>query len=200
VFTVYLNLYKDEKKNQIIKVACELFAKNGYYNTTMPDIANASDMSVGNLYNYFESKEELAKETMLTVSKLVGEKLSYINSLNVSVKEKINLFVRNFFDVAKHEPQLMSYFLKVFLVNREVFKDGCEGFACVKEIVTETMILLSDGVEKGELRNQEFFTAFSTMMGSIGGIVFLYYEGVLDNDLEYYEPYISENIYMALKA
>lgn len=191
---------KDEKKNQIIKAACELFAKNGYYNTTMPDIANALGMSVGNLYNYFESKEELAKETMLTVSRLVGEKLSYINSLNVSVREKINLFVRNFFDIAKHEPQLMNYFLKVFLVNREVFKDGCEGFACVKEIVAETMILLSDGVEKKELRNQEFFTAFSTMMGSIGGIVFLYYEGVLDNDLEYYEPYISENIYMALKA
>lgn len=191
---------KDEKKNQIIKVACELFAKNGYYNTTMPDIAKASGMSVGNLYNYFESKEELAKETMLTVSKLVGEKLSYINSLNVSVKEKISLFVRNFFDIAKHEPQLMSYFLKVFLVNREVFKNGCEVFTCVKEIVTETMILLSDGVEKGELRNQEFFTAFSTMMGSIGGMVFLYYEGVLDNDLDYYEPYISENIYMALKA
>ena len=191
---------KDEKKNQIIKVACELFAKNGYYNTTMPDIAKASGMSVGNLYNYFESKEELAKETMLNVSKLVGEKLSYINFLNVSVKEKISLFVRNFFDIAKHEPQLMSYFLKVFLVNREVFKNGCEGFACVKDIVTETMILLSDGVEKGELRNQEFFTAFSTMMGSIGGMVFLYYEGVLDNDLDYYEPYISENIYMALKA
>jgi len=55
------------------------------------------------------------------------------------------------------------------LVNREVFKDGCEGFACVKDIITETMILLSDCVEKGELRNQEFFTAFSTMMGSIGG-------------------------------
>lgn len=191
---------KDEKKNQIIKVACELFAKNGYYNTTMPDIAKASGMSVGNLYNYFESKEELAKETMLTVSKLVGEKLSYINSLNVSVKEKISLFVRNFFDIAKHEPQLMSYFLKVFLVNREVFKNGCEVFTCVKEIVTETMILLSDCVEKGELRNQEFLTAFSTMMGSIGGMVFLYYEGVLDNDLDYYEPYISENIYMALKA
>jgi len=191
---------KDEKRNQIIKVACELFAKNGYYNTTIPDIANALGMSVGNIYNYFESKEELAKETMLTVSKLVGEKLSYINSLNISTKEKIELFVKNFFDIAKNEPELMNYFLKVFLVNREVFKDGCEGFTCVKDIITETMILLSDGVEKKELRNQEFFTAFSTMMGSIGGIVFLYYEGVLDNDLDYYGPYISENIYMALKA
>lgn len=191
---------KDEKRNQIIKVACELFAKNGYYNTTIPDIANALGMSVGNIYNYFESKEELAKETMLTVSKLVGEKLSYTNSLNISTKEKIELFVKNFFDIAKNEPELMNYFLKVFLVNREVFKDGCEGFTCVKDIITETMILLSDGVEKKELRNQEFFTAFSTMMGSIGGIVFLYYEGVLDNDLDYYGPYISENIYMALKA
>ncbi len=193
-------ILKDKRRKEILQTACKIFAEKGYYNTTMPDIAKALNMSVGNLYNYFESKEEMAKEVMMHVSKLVGEKLSYVNSLKKSTKEKIELFVKSFFNIAKEEPYLMNYFLKVFLVNREIFKEGCEAFTCLKEVITETMILLSEGVEKKELRNQEFFTAFSTMMGSIGGIVFLYYEGLLEKDFDYYKPFISQNIYMALKT
>jgi len=34
---------KEEKRLQIIRIACKLFAEKGYYNTTMPDIAKAPD-------------------------------------------------------------------------------------------------------------------------------------------------------------
>ncbi|GAB6072937.1 hypothetical protein JCM14244_13140 [Venenivibrio stagnispumantis] len=52
-------LTKEQKKEEIVNVACKLFAEKGYYNTTIPDIAENLGMSVGNLYNYFSSKEEL---------------------------------------------------------------------------------------------------------------------------------------------
>ncbi len=191
---------KEERKIQIIKTACKLFAKKGYYNTTMPDIAKELGMSVGNLYNYFESKEELAKEIMLTVSRWVAERLRSINEENIPVKEKIREFVKSFFEIALREPELVEYFLRVFLANREVFKDGCEGFACVGEVVTEVGVLLSKGVESGELRNQDFFSAFVTLMGPIGGIVFLHGEGVLEKPLMKYADDIALNIWNALKA
>lgn len=191
---------KEERKIQIIKTACQLFAKKGYYNTTMPDIAKELGMSVGNLYNYFESKEELAKEVMLTVSRWVAERLRSINEENIPVKEKIREFVKSFFEIALREPELVEYFLRVFLANREVFKDGCEGFACVGEVVTEVGVLLSKGVESGELRNQDFFSAFVTLMGPIGGIVFLHGEGVLEKPLMEYVDDIALNIWNALKT
>ncbi|MEZ0360874.1 MAG: TetR/AcrR family transcriptional regulator [Hydrogenobacter sp.] len=190
---------KEKRKLEIIRVACKLFSEKGYYNTTIPDIAQALGMSVGNLYNYFESKEELAKEIMLTVSRWVGEKLKKVNEMKVSVKEKIYEFTKAFFETALSEPELINYFLRVFLVNREIFKEGCEGFACVGEVITEVMVLLSDGVERGELRNQNFFPAFTTIMGPLGGMVFLYHEGVLDKPLMEYTDEVAENIWNALK-
>ncbi len=191
---------REEKKLQIVRVACRLFATRGYYNTTMPEIAKELGMSVGNLYNYFPSKEELAKEVMLTASGWVAERLKAINEENTSTREKIRKLVISFFSISLKEPELIDYFLRVFLANREVFKGGCEGFACVGEVVTEIMVLLSKGVEKGELRNQDFFTAFVSIMGPMGGIVFLNGEGVLEKPLEHYVDSVSENIWNALKA
>ncbi|WP_448583273.1 TetR/AcrR family transcriptional regulator [Thermocrinis sp.] len=194
------SLLKEKRKLDIIKTACKLFSEKGYYNTVIPDIANALGMSVGNIYNYFESKEELAKEIMITVSNYVAERLSKINQENISTREKIYRFTEEFFKMALNEPELINYFLRVFLVNREIFKEGCEGFACVAGVVTEVMILLSDGIEKGELRNQSFFPAFTTIMGPLGGMVFLHNEGVLEKPLMEYKDEVAENIWNALKA
>jgi len=191
---------KQEKRLQIIKTACKLFAEKGYYNTAMPDIAEELGMSVGNLYNYFSSKEELAKEIMITVSSWIAERIRKINEKDIPVKEKIYELVKSFIDIALKEPELIHYFLRVFLSNRDVFEKDCIGFACVGDVVTEIGILLAEGVSKGELRNQDFFSAFVTIMGPLGGIVFLHGEGVLQKPLIEYADEIAENIWRALKA
>ena len=83
--------------------------------------------------------------------------------------------------------------------NREVFKQGCEGFLCVGEFVTEVMILLDEGAQNKEFREQDFFPAFAMIMGSLGGFAFLSGEAVLDKDLLEYSDSIADNIYRALK-
>jgi len=191
---------KEQKRLEIIRAACKLFAEKGYYNTTIPHIAQAVGMSVGNIYNYFESKEALAKEIMITVSNWVGERLRKIEEMDVDYREKIRLFVKSFFEIAVEEPELINYFLKVFLVNREVFSEGCEGFACIASVITEVMVFLSNGIERGELRNQSFYPAFTTIMGPLGGMVFLHSEGLLDKPLMDYVDEVSENLWRALKA
>ncbi|NPB08157.1 MAG: TetR/AcrR family transcriptional regulator [Aquificae bacterium] len=190
---------KEEKKLEIIRTACKLFAERGYHNTSVPDIAQALGMSVGNFYNYFSSKEELAREIMITASRWIGEKLRKINQEEIPTREKIRKFVRSFFEISLEEPELIHYFLRVFLANRDVFKEDCYGFSCVGDVVTEVMVLLSDGVERGELRNQDFFPAFVTLMGPLGGMVFLHGEGVLEKPLLDYTDEVAENIWRALR-
>jgi AcrR family transcriptional regulator len=191
---------KEEKKQAIVKTACKLFAEKGYYNTTIPDIAEALGMSVGNLYNYFKSKEELAKYIMQYSSHLLGQEIRKINEMDISTKEKIYLLVKRFIEIAEENPELIEYFLRVFLSNREVFENGCEGFLCVSEVVTEIMLFLEEGVRKGDLRNQDLFTAFVTVMGPLGGIVFLKGEGMLPKKPIEYVDELAENIWRALKA
>ncbi|WP_457627025.1 TetR/AcrR family transcriptional regulator [Persephonella sp.] len=191
---------KEEKKKEIVRVACRLFAQRGYYNTTIPDIAEEMGMSVGNLYNYFKSKEELAKYIMQYSSRLLGEEIRKINEENIPTKEKIYKIVRKFFEIGQQQPELIEYFLRVFLSNREVFEEGCEGFLCVQEVVTELMLFLEEGGRKGDLRQQDFFPAFVTLMGPLGGMVFLQGEKVLPKTPLEYSDELAENIWRALKA
>jgi len=71
---------------------------------------------------------------------------------------------------------------------------------CVSSFITEIMIFFDDGVSSGELRDQDFFSAFGLFMGYLGGMVFLNGEGVLPNDIESYIDDISNNIFNALRA
>jgi len=192
-------LDKETKKENILKIALKLFSTNGFYSTTIPDIAKAVGMSVGNFYNYFKSKDILAKELIMYISEYIGKNIREINEKEISTQEKIEQIVKMYFEMAEAHPEMIEYFLRVYLSNREVFKDGCEGMICVSPFVTELMIFFEEGVKKGDLRDQDFFSAFGLFMGYLGGMVFLNGEEILPHPICEYKTSISENIYNALK-
>lgn len=188
------------KRESIIQTALQLFSRNGFHKTTIPDIAKSLEMSVGNLYNYFSSKDILAKEIIKYTSEALGAEIKTINNMDIPTDEKIFKIVEVYFTMAQEKPEMIEYFLRVYLSNREVFNDGCEGMICVSGFITEIMIFFDDGVETGALRNQDFFSAFGLFMGYLGGMVFLKGEDVLPKKIEFYIDDISRNIYNALKA
>lgn len=51
--------YREEAKKRILDAASSEFAKNGYGDTTMDDIAKRIGVSKGAVYQYFQSKESL---------------------------------------------------------------------------------------------------------------------------------------------
>ncbi|NPA29890.1 MAG: TetR/AcrR family transcriptional regulator [Epsilonproteobacteria bacterium] len=191
---------KEARRGQIIETALALFAQKGFYATTIPDIAEKTGMSVGNLYNYFPSKEAMAQEIIRYVSTMLGETIHEINESALTTKEKIRRIVRFYFGLCEERPELIEFFLRVYLANREVFHDGCEGMICVAPFMTEIMVFFEEGVRAGDLRNQDFFSAFGLFMGYLGGMAFLNGERILPKNLEDYADEIADNIYGALKA
>lgn len=191
---------KQLKKEQIMQSALELFASKGFYSTTIPDIALSLKMSVGNMYNYFKSKDVLAREIIKYISVYLGKKLREINEEDISTKEKTRKIIEEYFKTASLKPEMIDYLLRIYLSNREVFKDGCEGMLCVNEFVTEIMIYFEEGVKCKDLREQDFFSAFGLFMGYLGGMVFLKGENVLPKDLNDYVDDITFNIYKALST
>jgi len=191
---------KQQRKEDIMQGALELFASKGFYNTTIPDIAKQLKMSVGNMYNYFKSKDILAKEIISFISKYLGNKLKDINEQDITTKEKTRKIIEVYFKIASIKPEMIDYFLRIYLSNREVFADGCEGMICVNEFVTEIMIYFEEGVACGDLRDQDFFSAFGLFMGYLGGMVFLKGEDMLPQKLNDYVDDVSFNIYKALSV
>jgi AcrR family transcriptional regulator len=189
---------KQQKREQILESALELFALKGFYSTTIPDIAAALKMSVGNMYNYFKSKDILAKEIIKYISSYLGKKIREVNEQDISTEEKTRKIIEVYFKTAMLKPQMIDYFLRIYLSTREVFNEGCEGMLCVNEFVTEIMIYFEEGVKCGDLRDQDFFSAFGLFMGYLGGMVFLKGENILPKELNEYVDDIAFNIYKAL--
>ena len=52
----------DDRHAQILAAAERCFARAGFHRTTMNDIAGEAGMSAGNLYRYFDSKDEVVAQ------------------------------------------------------------------------------------------------------------------------------------------
>ncbi len=48
-----------DKRSAILRAATRVFARNGYFNSKVADIARAADVADGTVYLYFKSKEEI---------------------------------------------------------------------------------------------------------------------------------------------
>ncbi|MDO4556920.1 MAG: helix-turn-helix domain-containing protein [Lachnospiraceae bacterium] len=55
---------KEEIQTIILQSAEELFAKKGYRNTTIADIAKNAGISVGNIYRYYKGKEQILEDVL----------------------------------------------------------------------------------------------------------------------------------------
>src|SRR2546421_8101525 len=48
-----------DKRQAILRAAIRVFARNGYFNSKVADIARAAGVADGTVYLYFKSKEEI---------------------------------------------------------------------------------------------------------------------------------------------
>ena len=85
-----MTVSKNTKTRQnLIKVARELFAEQGKKNVTMNDIAEASKKGRRTLYTYFKSKEDIYKAVIDNELALILDKLILVSKENTEPEEKL---------------------------------------------------------------------------------------------------------------
>jgi len=68
----------EEKRTRIEEAARELFIKRGFHATSMRDIAAGADASLGNLYNYYRTKEDILESIIARYQKVIDARLRAI--------------------------------------------------------------------------------------------------------------------------
>jgi len=82
-------IMKKNRYNEILDVATELFAKNGYRATSVREIAESVNITKATLYHYFKSKEEILFSILNKVMDEALEELKKISRLNIPPEEKL---------------------------------------------------------------------------------------------------------------
>ncbi len=94
---------KKTSKEEILQHSIKLFKLNGYYNTSMANIADACGLIKGSIYHHFKSKEEIGLESLKYIHKYFEENIySIAYRKNLSGLKKIELFVKKTDDYFLH--------------------------------------------------------------------------------------------------
>ncbi len=92
-----------ERRDQLLRVARDIFAERGYPATTMDDIASAAGFTKPILYQHFSSKEALYNELVQNASGQLLEALATATKNVSNPREIVESAFRGYFDVIMHE-------------------------------------------------------------------------------------------------
>lgn len=90
----------EERKQEIVETALELFSEKGYDNTTIQDIADRMNVATGLCYRYFKSKQEIFAATSDYYAKQIVEKLHENLPKESSIIEQFNFIIQALFEYA----------------------------------------------------------------------------------------------------
>lgn len=160
---------KEQRRQLIIFKALELFAKKGYSDTKIGDIAKAADMSVGLMFHYFESKEQLYEELvrMGADGTNIPKDLNFENPLDY-----FDRFLKELFKYAKEQPWVFYLFVLMAQARRS---DGIpphiREIAMSVDQVEQSAEIIAAGQKYGYFREGDPYTLSFTFWSSVQGIM-----------------------------
>lgn len=134
-------------REKLIEVARQLFAHKGVENTTMNDIASASEKGRRTIYTYFKSKRDIYNAVVKNESELIVERLSNIPAQSLSPEEKLMNFIFVRFDAIKELVTRNGSLRAGFF--RDVRKVERARRGTLNQECSILMEILSEGVDKG---------------------------------------------------
>ena len=84
---------KDQNRENILKIAREIFSKYGYKKTTLDDIANAVRKGKSSLYYYFKSKEDLFQAVIMKEVDILAHELEIVINRNTDPVDKLRDYI-----------------------------------------------------------------------------------------------------------
>ncbi|MGN1400486.1 MAG: TetR/AcrR family transcriptional regulator [Bacillus sp. (in: firmicutes)] len=87
------------RRNQMIKGAVALFKEKGYHRTTTREIAKASGFSIGTLYEYIRTKEDVLYLVCDSIYEQVKEKIEKALSGQEGTIESLKIGIANYMKV-----------------------------------------------------------------------------------------------------
>jgi AcrR family transcriptional regulator len=111
----------DNRKQEFLDTALDLFYEKGYENTTINDIIDKVGLSKGAFYHYFNSKEEVL-ETI--ARQYVEKKLNIVEKVvkeeNLNALEKLNKIIADMLDFKLQYSEIRWKIFKIITRNNNI--------------------------------------------------------------------------------
>ena len=135
-------------RDKFIEVARQLFARKGVENTTMNDIASASDKGRRTIYTYFKNKRDIYNAVVESESDKLLMNLRLIVAKPISAEEKFREYVACRFETMR---EIVS---RNGSLRAGFFRDLRKVDRARKQISKKEIALLREILEEGQLKGE----------------------------------------------
>jgi AcrR family transcriptional regulator len=88
-------------REDVLDAAARAFAKRGYHDTTMKDVATELGLTPGALYSYFESKESLFGAVVERMRSMLHEAIEAPIPAGMSLEHEVELLLLRLFEITE---------------------------------------------------------------------------------------------------
>jgi len=158
---------KDVNRENILKIARDIFSKYGFKKTTLDDIANAVRKGKSSLYYYFNSKEDLFQAVIMKEVEILAHELEIVINRNTDPVDKLRDYIltklATFRNLANFYHAIENDVTAVGFIDEVKRKYEQDEIRMIKRILIE-------GVRKNEFEIYDFNLAAIGITTAIKGL------------------------------
>lgn len=131
----------ETRRMEIVNAAVELFVKKGFHKTTVREIARKFGMSVGTLYEYIRTKEDILFLVCDYIHSSVGTRVKPSLSITGNAREKLVNAIRSYYKIID---EMQDYIIFLYqetkslppAARKYIFESEREMTAIFEEIIS----------------------------------------------------------------
>ncbi len=177
-------------KKKIFEFCIREFARAGYANVSIRNISKGAGISIGAIYYYFSSKEQIGQFLYDKTTEIILNRIRLGIQKAPNDKEALKSIIYNLFDMSEKEPHLMEFILyvkhKEFLPNAPPICSS-KPFEFIKNFIKEK-------IDSGVFRDMDIVIASALIMGPVIRIIQLRMDNILKNDIRLYTESLLNGI------
>lgn len=197
VKTIYYLIMIAKTKDILVDVARKLFAEKGFENTTMNDIALASQKGRRTLYTYFKSKEDIYFAVVETELDQIKNRLDDVMQKDLRPDDKLVDFIYTHLDTIKDIVNRNGNLKADFFSNISVVEKVRRKLDLRERVMLK--IILEKGIEEGLFSVEDPYFAALMINNAVKGMEVPYIRGELEYQMKNKRKQITNFLFFGLK-
>jgi AcrR family transcriptional regulator len=142
---------EEATRQSILRAARDVFVAKGFHEATTHDVARAAGLSVGSIYTYFASKDELIRECVLAANRAESDAVLHDIRSGGSAEVGIRRAISGWYRFTVEAPGVPSFLAEAWAVasRKPLIRDMVARRH--ERIVTVAAVVLQEGVAEGGL-------------------------------------------------
>ncbi len=171
-------------QDQVLQAALKLFARKGYFNTSLTDIKDAVGLkSTSGIYQFFKTKQAIAQTLRENVLDSLSISIDDIRRRNRKASDQLREIVDLLFKLTDEAPEVIQF---LFFIKMDDFLPEATNLLDTPAF-NKIRRIIQNGIKEGEIRPIDTVLAYSYFFGIINQTLALVLQGTLTKSADSYQ-------------